>query len=174
MSPPPSGTESAFLDSRDEILAFLLRRLRCPETAADLAQETYLRLHQSERRKPADNPRALAFRIAANLVVDHLRKQTVRSRYEAAHDDEAAAVESVPSTGMAPDQAADLGQTMDRLKTALSELPVDSRTALLLSGADGLSYARIAERLGVSERMVAKRIAKALKHCRDRLDDQID
>lgn len=172
MNPSSLGTESVFSDSRDEIFAFLMRRLRCPETAADLAQETYLRLHQSERRSPADNPRALAFRIAANLVVDYLRKQTAKSRYESAHDDEALASETVPGPDLAPEQAVSLGQTMDRLKAALSELPVDSRTALLLNSADGLTYVQIAERLGVSERMVAKRIAQALKHCRDRLDDE--
>lgn len=172
MSSSSLGTGSVFSATRDEIFSFFMRRLRCPETAADLAQETYLRLHQSERRNPADNPRALAFRIAANLVVDYLRKQTVKSRYESAHDDEALAAETVPSPNLVPEQAVSLGQTMDRLKAALSELPVDSRTALLWSSTDGLTYGQIAERLGVSERMVAKRVAQALKHCRDRLDDE--
>ncbi|CAI8738031.1 protein of unknown function [Methylocaldum szegediense] len=48
------GTESVFSVTREEIFSFLMRRLRCPETAADSAQETYLRLHQSERRNPAE------------------------------------------------------------------------------------------------------------------------
>jgi len=34
---------------------------------------------------------------------------------------------------------------------------------------DGLSHREIAERLGVSESMVAKYIGQALRHCRDRL-----
>ena len=47
----------------------------------------------------------------------------------------------------------------------LRELPVKVRQAFLLSRLDGCTYARIAEQLGVSERMVKKYMAQAMYHC---------
>lgn len=64
-----------------DLLVFLTGRVKCPETAADLTQETYLRLYQSINNNPPDNARALAFRIAVNLAIDYQRKVTVRNRH---------------------------------------------------------------------------------------------
>lgn len=164
----PEYLEKLFEESRSELLAFFLRRFRCRETAADLAQETYLRLYQSTREKNADNPRALAFRIATNLAIDHQRRQSYRSRFECDIGDESAG--DAPCSRPGPDRVVDAQQDLAQLDAALAELPDGSRLAVMLSGVEGLTYAQIAVRLGVSERMVARRIAKALQHCRDRCD----
>ena len=60
-------------------------------------------------------------------------------------------------------------QRLRLLETALDELPTKPRLALLLNRVEGRTFAEIASRLGVSESMVAKYIAQALRHCRDRL-----
>lgn len=64
----------------DRLRAFLCARVECAETAADLTQDTYLRLHAFSQRAPAQNVHALAYRIAAHLVVDHYRKQAIRAQ----------------------------------------------------------------------------------------------
>jgi RNA polymerase sigma-70 factor (ECF subfamily) len=61
-----------------ELLHFLTGRIRCPEAAADLTQETFLRLHHFVKEAPPDNARALAYRIAINLATDYHRKIKVR------------------------------------------------------------------------------------------------
>ncbi|MCP6134986.1 helix-turn-helix domain-containing protein, partial [Klebsiella pneumoniae] len=53
------------------------------------------------------------------------------------------------------------------LDEALLQLPDKARQALLLNRVEGLTQAQIAQRLGVSESMVAKYIGQALRHCRD-------
>lgn len=55
------------------------------------------------------------------------------------------------------------------LDRALSQLPEKPRAALLMFRVDGLSHNEIAQKLGVSNSMVAKYIGRALKHCRDAL-----
>ncbi|MCX7092761.1 MAG: RNA polymerase sigma factor [Methylobacter sp.] len=160
-----------FLETREDLTRFFLRRLHCPATAADLAQETYLRLHVSEQSVPSQNRRAPAFSIAGNLVVDHVRKERVRANYAPNQNDEVDFLELVPCNDPDSEQRTMMWQDLDRVQTALEELPEDCRTALYLSAVEGLTYARIGERLGISERMVGKRIAQALKHCRVRCDE---
>ncbi|MGH8613975.1 MAG: RNA polymerase sigma factor [Gammaproteobacteria bacterium] len=144
--------------------AFLTRRTGCPETAADLAQETALRLHLRSQQQEIGHPRALAFRIATQLAIDHARKHTVRERYE----DRAADPLAVPSPAPGPDQQLAHRQRLEDLARALTELPLACRTALMLCAVEGLTYAEVAERLGISKRMVAKHLARALAHCKAR------
>jgi len=61
-----------------DLFRFFRQRAGCPDTAADLTQEAQLRVRQSTRENRIDNPRAFAFRVAENLVVDHHRRQAVR------------------------------------------------------------------------------------------------
>jgi RNA polymerase sigma-70 factor (ECF subfamily) len=58
------------------------------------------------------------------------------------------------------------------LESAIKELSVKCRTALLLNRLEGKTHAEIARTLGVSESMVAKYIVQALKHCRARLQEE--
>jgi len=157
-----------FLETRDELIGFFYRRLKCPDTAKDLAQETYLRLLFCEQRAPAQNRRALAFFIAGNLAVDHVRKEAVRTRYAPATADAFDAVEAIPCRTPDAEYQAMAWQDLERVSAALDELPEDHRSAFYLSAIEGLTYAQIGECLGVSERVVAKRVANTLKHCRAR------
>lgn len=54
-----------------------------------------------------------------------------------------------------------------RLWTAIGRLPKKRRTILLMSKRDGMSYAEISKRLGISENTVHAQITKALKTLRE-------
>ncbi|MEQ1635175.1 MAG: RNA polymerase sigma factor [Methylococcales bacterium] len=166
----PSESASFWTESlAQDLLGFLRARVKCPETAADLTHETYLRLYQRIIESPPDNARALAFHIAVNLAIDYQRKITVRKRYLADGDLDTYA-ETVVGTAIEPEHILIAQQRLATLQQALSELPAECRTAFLLHGRDGLKYSDIAARLGVSESMVGKHIGRALKHCAHRLD----
>ena len=117
--------------------AFFTGRLKCAETAADLTHETYLRLHQSVKRYPPDNARALAYRIALNLAIDYRRKTTVRNRHKS--DTEFDSItETIPSSSARPERILMGQQCLSLLQKALDELPENCRTAFLLHGIEGL------------------------------------
>ncbi|NJA06084.1 RNA polymerase sigma factor [Methylococcaceae bacterium WWC4] len=162
----PIPLSQFFQECRDDLVRFFVRKLQCPDTAHDLAQETFIRLHFCEQRAPSQDRRALAFFIAGNLVIDHIRKENVRARYSPNDDSDTEAIEALPCPG--PDSVRHLiaAQELAAVQSALAELPDDHRTAFYLSAIDGLTYAEIGERLGVSDRIIAKRIAQTLKHCR--------
>jgi RNA polymerase sigma-70 factor (ECF subfamily) len=104
-------------------------------------------------------------------VVDHVRKERVRANYAPNQTEEVDFLELVPCNGPDSEQRTRIWQDLDRVQAALEELPEDCRAALYLSAVEGLTYAQIGERLGVSERMVGKRIAQTLKHCRARRNE---
>jgi RNA polymerase sigma factor (sigma-70 family) len=156
----------------EELLGFLTGRLKCPEAAADITHETFLRLYQNAKCNPPNNARAMAYRTAINLATDYHRKIKVRNNY-AADVEYTALTETHPSIAPGPEQIVMAQQQLQHLQAALAELPADCRTAFLLHGIDGLTYPQIAAQLGISPSMVYKHLAKALRHCAAHLDDSV-
>lgn len=69
--------------------------------------------------------------------------------------------------GLAPslEEHALILETLLEIDAALDKLPNRVRSAFLMAQIEGLSYAEIGSRLGVSERMVKKYMARAMLHC---------
>ncbi|MEQ1558296.1 MAG: sigma-70 family RNA polymerase sigma factor [Methyloglobulus sp.] len=152
----------------DELLRFLTGRLKCPEVAADLTQETYLRFHQFIQTTPPNNARALAYRIAVNLANDYQRKVKVRGTYNA--DTDFTILEDIhPSAMPGPEQVVMAQQQLQCLQDALDELSEECRTAFLLHSVHGLTYPEIAAELGISRSLVGRHLVKALAHSKQRL-----
>ncbi|MDX8128273.1 sigma-70 family RNA polymerase sigma factor [Methylomonas sp. BW4-1] len=172
MSAQPMTDISAFWTESlaDELLRFLTGRLKCPDIAAELTHDTYLGLRQIAEKTPPDNARAMAFRIAINLTIDHQRKTMVRDRYGADEDIDAL-VDTLPGNAAPPEQVLIGQQRLAALQHALGELPQACRTVFLLHGVDGLTYTQIAERLGISKSQVNKLLAQAMAHCARQLAD---
>jgi RNA polymerase sigma factor (sigma-70 family) len=154
----------------EELLRFLSGRLKCQETAADLTQETFLRFQQYVKDCPPDNARALAYRIAVNLATDYQRKIKLRNSLTVALDSEVS-LDHFASAAPGPEQIVSANQRLLQLNAALDGLSAICRTVFLLHGLEGLTYAQIAARLGISESMVYKHLSKAMAHCAMQVDD---
>ena len=157
--------DDLFQQHAPELSGFFHRRLGSPDQAADLCQEVYLRLRRLERAGDVAalrDPRAFLFRIARNLLIDHLRQQRARPATVALHDPDLRLESDAPT----PEAAASSAQTLAGVQAALTELPDHVRQALLWHRLEGLSQREIGTRLGVSERMAGKYISRALSHCR--------
>ncbi len=63
---------SLFIDYSDEIKTFLARRINCPDTAADLTQEVFLRFMRApDQCDKIHNIRAYLYKTAANIAANH-------------------------------------------------------------------------------------------------------
>lgn len=168
MARRPSRLIERFLAIHDELRRHLRRRTGSPERAQDVMQDTYLRLLDCDAKQQdqavIQDERAFIYRVAGNLAIDAVRREV---RTGGAGEPEPGLADPAPG----PEQHAHAQQRLARLDLALRELPPNCRLALLLFRVDGLSHAQIATRLGVSESMVAKYLAQALRHCRERLQD---
>lgn len=172
--PPPAGEgadrarviEHLFREHNRALITFLTARLHSEIEARDVAQEAYVRLLQLERTDTIGFHRAYLFKIASNLAVDRIRQRTVRAR--------------APTRELfaewfqrrAPDQDA-LDEAEQRvLHGALEELPEQTREALTRHFLAGESVASIAASWNLTGRMVRYHLARALAHCRARLDGE--
>ncbi len=111
-----------------DIRQFLLRRLKYPETASDVLQDTFLRLMQSTPAAAIEHPRAWLFRIAANRVTDHLHHRQHRGDHlsdEEIRDD-------IPDARPFAETQIFTKQQVDFLKQAIAELPPKCREVFLL------------------------------------------
>ncbi|WP_407351533.1 RNA polymerase sigma factor [Luteimonas sp. R10] len=166
MTRPTPRLIDSFLGLYDELVRHLRRRVGDSERARDVAQDTYLRLLDTEsrqgRQEEIRDARAFIYRVAGNLAIDAARRDQ-RTSGEGEPDP------SLPDPVPDPEHRAVVDDRLRQLDRALRELPPNARLALLLFRVDGLSHAQIARRLSVSESMVAKYLAQALRHCRDRL-----
>ncbi|NER60206.1 RNA polymerase sigma factor [Pseudomonas sp. MAFF212428] len=151
--------EALYLAHREEIQDYLSRQVRCKDTAADLTQETFIRLSEQLGRTPIDNFRAYLFLCARNLFIDYLRRERHRKGEEVEPTELQALEQKTPSlerTVIAQNQLATLNRVMARM-------PAPCREVFLLARGEGLTYVEIGERLGISSKTAYSRMVRALE-----------
>jgi RNA polymerase sigma factor (sigma-70 family) len=173
-STPPAGASgideadrSAKLDAlfRDEspaLMRYFRSKLRYREDAADLLQEVFARASRLSICD-FDNPAAYLQRIASNLVFD--QKRVVAHRQAHVPADDVHLLDPSPS----PLSQLEAKEMLARLDAALARLRPKTRQVFLLSRVEGLTYPKIAERLGVSVSAVEKHMMIAIAHLDRRL-----
>jgi len=160
-----------------ELLNFLSRSVQDRDTAADLAQESYARVLAAQQTGQAvHDPRALLYRTARNLVIDQHRRSSIRAELEtaapAAGDEPALEHLPGPRT-LEPETILASREGLAALVATIDQLPPRCREAFMLYKFDGLSYAQIAEHMGISTRTVEMQLQIAMEacwRCQDRLD----
>lgn len=161
-SPPsaPDPIQSLYVAHQPWLLGWLRRRMGNACDAADLSQDTWVRLIVSRRLpQQQEEPRAYLVQIAKGLVVDLLR----RRRLEAAYLEALALLPE--SFAPSPQERAIALQTLVRVDAVLDALPPRVREVFMLSQFEGLTYAEIAPRVGAAERTVRKHMRDALQAC---------
>jgi RNA polymerase sigma-19 factor, ECF subfamily len=143
------------------LTAWLRGRLgHCSDRAADFAQDTFLRILQADTRPPMlQQPRPYLATIARGLLVDHYRRQDLERAYLA---ELAAWPERLQPS---PEEQALLLETLLAIDRMLDGLGDKVKQAFLLVQLDGLGYADVAARLGVSVSSVKKYMHKAVLQC---------
>ena len=157
---PSRQVERLYSDHHGWLRDWLRRKLGNAGDAADLAQDTFVRvLGRARDLDEVREPRAWLATIAHGLAVDHIRRRTLE---RACLD----AIASLPeSQAPSPETRMLLIEAQVRIDAMLDGLSAKARSAFLLSRLDGLSYREIAKQLGVSLSSVEKYMASAIRHC---------
>lgn len=148
-----------YSDHHGWLCGWLRRRLGNACDAADIAQDTFLRLLTRRQHLELDEPRAYLSTIARGLVVDHWRRREL----ELAWLETLAALPEPEAPS--PETRMIFLQALIEIDRLLDALKPQMRTAFLLAQLDGLTCPQIAGRLGVSLATVERYIAKALRAC---------
>jgi len=148
-----------------ELLNFLNRQVNDRDAAADLAQESFVRVLAVQHNGQAvANARALLYRTARNLVIDQHRRSAVRR-----HDDLGALPEAEHPPAplhLQPEEALASQQVLRAYVATIEALPPRCREAFVLHVFDELTHAQIAERMGISASMVEKHVVRGMVACK--------
>ncbi len=146
-------------DHHGWLLGWLRRKLGNAFDAADLAQDTFVRVLSKRETVDIHEPRAYLATIAGGLVANHWRRQAL----ERAYLDALAALPQASAPSM--EERLLILEALEEIARLLEGLPATVREAFLLSQLDGLTYPQIAERLGVTVNVVQKAMTRAMAHC---------
>ena len=161
------AAETAFFDAlyRDTsvaLLAFLVRRCRIPDDAADCLAETYLVAWNKRAKRPADDQlRPWLFGIARNVS---LRGHQHDGRLAVAS---AALANELSVAAAAHHDAGD--STRAVLREALNQLSCTDQEIIEMISLDGLKPAEVAKILGLSANVVRVRAHRARARVRAEL-----
>jgi RNA polymerase sigma-70 factor (ECF subfamily) len=131
---------------------YVLKRVRDPHLSEDIAQETMSRLVAYRNSKPVENPQALSFSIALNLIRDHFRQQ----RPTAALD------ESLLCPQPLADDVVMHRQRLEAVKEVIARMPPLRREVFSRRRLKGESVGEIAASLDMSIAAVEKHLVRGL------------
>ncbi|SDO04684.1 sigma-70 family RNA polymerase sigma factor [Pseudomonas jinjuensis] len=156
---PQHALHTLYSEHHGWLQGWLRRRLDNASDAADLAQDTFFRILKARNAAKIREPRDYLATIAKGLMIDHFRRRSL----EQAYLDTLALLpeEEHPS----PETQALLFEALMEIDRMLDGLGAKVKCTFLLAQLDGLTYAQIAERQGISLRTVNNHMARAMEHC---------
>ncbi len=161
----------AFFERRANLILFLAARTRDMPTAEDLVQDLYLKIAGLDPKAEVRAPEALLYRMATNLMVDHVRSAQRSSQRSAKWRVETRTVlDGHDVSQEAPADELVIGKERVRqLAAAVSDLAPQMGRAFRLHKLEGKSQAETAQVMGVSVKMVEAHVAAAIKQLAQRL-----
>ena len=174
-----TAIERLVLKYQNRIYNVVLKICADPDDAAELTQETFVKVIENlSRFEGRSSFYTWAFRIAVNLTLNYCQrnaKLTVRSldSEEVPYDHQATrALKELLSDDRSPDPAATAQnkEVYEIAIKALRKLDEPQRAVLVLRDIEGMSYARIAEVLGIELGTVRSRLSRARTRLREILE----
>jgi len=143
--------------------AYLLNLTRSEADTRDALQEVFVKLaRQPQLLANVRDPRGFLLRLAHNLAIDLIRRQSTRQRRHEQLAEESAALFAAAGD---PDEAL----FRRALEEALSELPLEQRTVVHLKLWEGRTFEEIAQILDLPPNTAASRYRYGLDKLRARL-----
>jgi len=154
-----SAVNDLYCEHHGWLNGWLRKRLGNAFDAADLTQDTFVRVIKARSALDIREPRPYLSRIAKGLLIDLFRRRSLEQAY-------LEALASLPEA-LQPslEEQAILLQALVEIDRLLQGLGPKVKQVFMLSQFDGLTYPQIAEHLNISVRSVNNYMAKAMEHC---------
>ena len=156
---PSNPVEVLYNDHHHWLTGWLRRKLGCPDNAANLAQDTFIRVLSAREAPTLIEPRAFLTTVAKRVLFNFYRRQDLERAY-------LEALAQMPEhVAPSEEDRAIILQTLLELDQLLDGLPKQVKRAFLLAQLDGLTYAQIGAQLGISIATVKRHLTKAAMRC---------
>ena len=164
-----------------ELFGYLRHYLGDAEMAEDVFQQTFLQVHlKCDMFEPGRKVRPWLYTVATNQAIDMQRRNrrhrmvSIDRRYATNSDNEAGAlVDLLDSSQPGPDEAAQSAERDALVRSAVEELPEQTKQVVLLVYFQGLKYREAAEVLSIPVGTVKSRLHRARCALRDKLRDLV-
>lgn len=154
---------------------FLIRATGSPETGEDLLQEAFLRvLNAADRFEKRGSVGAWMYRICANLVYSHWRRERSSPFRTPSTTDGDGSIEMATPVSESPDRIRVRRAFTDAAVSALKRCPENQKMVFLLKVDSGLTYEEIAGILRCPVGTAKSRFHLAVRRLRDDLKDWND
>ena len=142
-----------------------LRMVGDPDDAADMTQETFIKAYRALSGFRGDSKfSSWLYRIASNVCLDFLRSRSRHPQVSLSTvDEDDRATFELPDMRQNPEEQLMKKLSMEAVRRGLEQLPEQQRQILVLRELGGLSYAELAQTLGLEEGTVKSRIFRARK-----------
>ncbi len=157
--------EALFRAYHAPLCAFAYRMVRSRAVAEELVQEVFLYLWQHRETWVAHTSvRTYLFTATRNAALNHLRRERLFTQSETE------AIELFSQSPPSTESDLALSELERAVERAIERLPERCRLIYTMSREQGLSYAEIAEVLGLSVKTVEAQMGRAFKALRKYLD----
>ncbi|MBS7846185.1 sigma-70 family RNA polymerase sigma factor [Pseudomonas fluorescens] len=146
-------------DNHRWLRAWLYRQLKCPQDAADLTQDTFIRVLDARQLTQLEEPRAFLSTVARRLLFSFWR----RKRLEQSYLESLALLPECYSPS--EEDLALVREALESIDRLLNGLPARVRQIFILSRLEGLTQPLIAQQLNVSLATVERDLRRAFLHC---------
>lgn len=174
MQKKQSEFEGEAIPHMDVLYNFALRTTGNEDDARDLLQETYLKAYRFwDKYEKGTNIRAWLFRIMKNSYINRYRKET-KEPDTVDYEDVENFYNSIRAESTDPNDLQEkiFGNLLgDEASKALTSLPDDFRTVVILCDIEGMTYEEIAEFLDIPIGTVRSRLHRGRKLLQQQLFD---
>ncbi len=152
------------------LLGYLRRMVGNTDSAEDVFQETFMRVHEKAHTLKTDKFKTWLYTIATRLALDKFKKdKQIRFISLDAQSQSGSGNELLPSSLVAvdkspgPPETAELAEQKENIRLAIERLPENQRITLLLAYYEKMNYSDVAQILGCSQNTVKTHMFRALK-----------
>ena len=167
----PDGFADLIRLSNREVYGLAFRITGNPEDAADVAQDTYIKLLRSIKQFRGDSKFSTwLYRVTSSVAISHMRRKSRRTGLDSPMEVED--WQALPAPGSAdPAVASQQNSLRERLDEALNQLPPAYRAVVVMKDVYGFSLAEVGDQLGITEGAAKVRLFRARQRLRDVLHE---
>lgn len=155
----PDPVHTLYVEHHGWLQAWLRGKLGNAFEASDIAHDTFVNVITSGMAARIAQPRPFLATVARRLVIGQHRRRVLERAY-------LDALALLPEDlAPSPEEQLIVLESLQAVDQVLDALPSRAREAFLLAHLEGLTYAAIAERLGVSMVSVKRYLMQAHRQC---------
>ena len=160
---PGEAVDRAYRQHWSELCAYVRKTFGAgPPEPEEVAQGAFARLAALDQATEVANPRAFLYRCAHNIVLDHRRREAVRTRLSG----EVAMLEPGDEAANCDgERVLSAKQRLAIVEAAIRTMEPKRRKVLIMHAIHGLNYTDIARRMGLSPTRVTQLFAEAVALC---------